>query len=69
MIDDIENAITLSMQEGSMRAELETQEQHLKRARELIENRGKKCNREQCKKLSRSEREQAMKQAMMNWNE
>ena len=69
MIDDIEDAITLSMQEASMMAEIEAQERYLKRARELIENRGKKQGKKQGKKLSRSEREHAMKQAMMNWNE
>ena len=68
MIENIEDAITLSMQEASMMAEIEAQERYLKRARELIENRGKRVKK-QGRKLSRSEREHAMKQTMMNWNE
>lgn len=62
-------AIELSMKEASMKAEVESMERSLKRCRELIENRGKKRAMKQGRKLSRSEREHAMKQAMMNWNE
>ena len=65
MIENIEDAITLSMQEASMKSEIEAQERRLKWASEIIRNRGKKQGR----KLSRSEREHAMKQAMMNWDE
>lgn len=52
MIDDIEDAITLSMQEASMMAEIEAQERYLKRARELIEN---PEYREQAIKVSKEE--------------
>lgn len=38
MIEDIEDAITLSMQEASMKAEIEANERRLKWAREMIEN-------------------------------
>ena len=78
MIDDIEDAITLSMQEASMQAELEAQERYLKRAWELIENRGKKQAGKQAKKQAgkltgkhamRRAKRRAMKQAMMNWDE
>lgn len=38
MIEDIEDAITLSMQEASMKAEIEANERRLKWARGMIEN-------------------------------
>ena len=60
MIEDIEDAITLSMKEASMAAEVEANEQRLKWAWELIENRGKKQAMKQGRKLSRSERKQAI---------
>ena len=70
MIDDIEDAITLSMQEASMQAELEAQERYLKRAWELIENRGKKQAGKQAKKQAgKRAMKRAMRQAMMNWDE
>ena len=65
----MDNAIELSMKEVSMAAEIEASERRLNWAWGMIENRGKERVREQGKKLSRSEREHAMKQAMMNWNE
>ena len=78
MIEDIEDAITLSMQEASMKAEIEAQERYLKRAWEIIENRGKKQAEKQTKKQAgkltgkharRRAKRRAMKQAMMNWDE
>ena len=73
MIDDIEDAITLSMQEASMMAEVEAQERRLKWTWDMIENRGRNRDGEQVKRagheVSQEQRELAMKQAMMNWDE
>ena len=78
MIDDIEDAITLSMQEASMMAEIEAQERYLKRARELIENRGKECVSEQSRKQAgkltgkharRRAKMRARKRAMLDCDE
>ena len=78
MIDDIEDAITLSMQEASMQAELEAQERYLKRARELIENWGKKQAGKQAVKQAgkltgkharRRAKMRARKRAMMDCDE
>ena len=78
MIEDIEDAITLSMQEASMQAELEAQERYLKRAWELIENRGKKQAGKQAKKQAgmltgkharRRAKERARKRAMLDCDE
>ena len=78
MIDDIEDAITLSMQEASMMAEIEAQERYLKRASELIENWGKKQTGKQAVKQAgkltgkharRRAKRRAMKRAMMDCDE
>ena len=66
MIENIEDAITLSMQEASMKAELEAQERRLNWASEIIRNRGKKQAEKQTRKQAGK---RAMKQAMMNWDE
>lgn len=78
MIDDIEDAITLSMNEASMKAEIEANERRLKWAWEMIKNRGKKQTGKQAGKQAgkltgkharRRSKERARKQAMMNWDE
>ena len=70
MIEDIEDAITLSMQEASMKAEIEAQERRLKWAWDMIENRGKKQAGKQAGKLTgKHARRRAKRRAMMNWDE
>ena len=70
MIEDIEEAITLSMQEASMKAEIEAQERRLKWAWDMIENRGKKQTGKQAGKLTgKHARRRAKRRAMMNWDE
>ena len=78
MIENIEDAITLSMQEASMMAEIEAQERYLKRASELIENWGKKQAGKQAKKQAgkltgkharRRAKMRARKRAMMDCDE
>ena len=57
MIDDIEDAITLSMKEASMQAEIEAQERRLKWAWEQIEKQeqgaGRKAGRKADRKAGR----------------
>ena len=70
MIENIEDAITLSMQEASMMAEIEAQERHLKWAWEMIENRGKKqAGKLTGKHARRRARMRARKRAMMDCDE
>ena len=70
MIDDIEDAITLSMQEASMQAEIEANERRLNWAWEMIKNRGKKqAGKQATKQAGKRAMKRAMKQAMMNWDE
>ena len=78
MIENIEDAITLSMQEASMMAEIEAQERHLNRTWEMIKNRGKKQAGKQAKKQAgkltgkharRRAKMRARKRAMMDCDE
>ena len=78
MIENIEDAITLSMQEASMMAEIEANERLLNWAREMIENRGKKQTGKQAGKQAgkltgkharRRAKMRARKRAMMDCDE
>ena len=59
-----DEAFVSSFMEGDEQAETEDYERHLKWLRELIENRDGECAREQDKR-----QKQAMKQAMIYWDD
>ena len=78
MIDDIEDAITLSFMEAREQAEAEAEERRLNWAREMIENRGKKQTGKQTMKQAgkltgkharRRAKMRARKRAMMDCDE
>ena len=63
-----EEAIDQSFMDEWEQAESEAEEQRLKWVRELIENRGREHARRP-EQVSKQDRELALKQAMMNWDE
>ena len=70
MIENIEDAITLSMQEASMQAEIEANERRLNWAWEMIKNQGKKqAGKLTGKHARRRARMRARKRAMMDCDE